>query len=37
MYTCRVWPFSSASKPINLGLDFQVHWVYIKLGFASFT
>ena len=25
-------PFSSASKPIDLGLGFQVHWVHIKLG-----
>jgi hypothetical protein len=29
--------FSSASKPIDLGLDFQVHWVHIKLGFAPST
>jgi hypothetical protein len=25
------WPFSS--KPIDLGLGFQVHWAHIKLGF----
>ena len=27
--TCRDWPFSSASKPIDLGLGFQVHWAHI--------
>ena len=32
---CRDWPFSSASKPIDLGLGFQVHWVHIKLGFPA--
>jgi hypothetical protein len=26
---CRDWPFSSGSKPIDLGLGFQVHWVPI--------
>jgi len=33
--TCRDWPFSSASKPIDLGLGFQVHWFHIKLGFPA--
>jgi hypothetical protein len=32
---CRDRPFSSASKPINLGLGFQVQWVHIKLGFPA--
>jgi hypothetical protein len=27
--TCRDWPFSSGSKPIDLGLEIQVHWVHI--------
>jgi hypothetical protein len=35
--TCRDWPFSPASKPIDLGLGFQVHWVYIQLGFPAST
>jgi hypothetical protein len=26
---------TSASKPIDLGLGFQVHWVHIKLGFPQ--
>jgi hypothetical protein len=29
--TFRDWPFSSASKPIDLGLGFQVHWVHMQL------
>jgi hypothetical protein len=33
--TCRDWPFSSASKPIDLGLGFQVHWVHMQLGFPA--
>jgi hypothetical protein len=32
---CRDCPFSSASKPIDLGLGFQVHWVHIRLGFPA--
>jgi hypothetical protein len=35
--TCFAWPFSSASKPINLGLGFEVHWVHIQLGFPAST
>jgi hypothetical protein len=31
------WLFSSASKPINLGLGFQVHWAHIQLGFPAST
>jgi hypothetical protein len=27
----------SASKPIDLGLGFQVHWVHIRLGFPAYT
>jgi hypothetical protein len=32
---CRDWPFSSAPKQIDLGFGFQVHWVYIQLGFPA--
>jgi hypothetical protein len=35
--TCRDWPFSSASKPIDLGLGFQVHRVYMLLNFPAST
>jgi hypothetical protein len=31
------WPFSSASKPIDLGLGFQVNWVHMQLGFPAST
>jgi hypothetical protein len=34
---CRNWPFSSASKPIDLGLGFQVHWVHIRLCFPVYS
>jgi hypothetical protein len=35
--TCRNRPFSSASKPNDLGLDFQVHWVHMQLDFSAST
>ena len=35
--TCRGWPFSLASKPIDLGLSFQVHWVNMQLDFSPFV
>jgi hypothetical protein len=30
--TTRRQPFSSPSKPIDLGLGFHVHWVHMQLG-----
>ena len=32
---CRDWLLSPASKPTDLGLIFQVHWVHIKLDFPA--
>jgi hypothetical protein len=32
--TCRDWLFSSAPKPIGLGLGFQLNWVHMQLGFS---
>jgi hypothetical protein len=34
---CRDRPFLLASKKIDLGLGFQVHWVNIKHGFPAYT
>jgi hypothetical protein len=34
---CCDWPFSSASKPIDLRLGFQVHWGHIFPGFPAST
>jgi hypothetical protein len=33
LYLPRLAVLVTASKPIDLGLGFQLHWVHIKLGF----
>jgi hypothetical protein len=35
--TCRDWLFSPASKPIDLALGFQVHWVHMQVDFPEST